>query len=495
MEELRKVKSLTNLYSSMGWKEQHTQFILGDTLIKHDDTGEVIEERSTLASNTSRSGMDMYSTAGTKETWAAATKILQQASMPWHMFAVGTGFAAPLFEFTGLKGMTVSLYGPTGGGKTLAQYWIQSIYGDPDKLHFAAKFTQNSLFSRLGIYNNLPMTIDEATMIQDKDIGDFLYWVSQGRDKARLNRSSEERDARTWATPVIVSTNISLQSKLIASGVDTDAQMARLLEINVPTHKLFASNSEAGQKIYKHLMSNFGCVGREYIKELVRLGPDNIRKLIEETRITFKNKYQTNFSGQERYWEQAVLLQELGSKIAARLGLITYDYTLGTKWILEQLGAIRQSASENKEDAFDILAEYLNDSADAAVTVMHTGTMRPQVDMTRMPRDDIRVRFDIMRPTSGSRFTHGVLLIHRTHFRKWLATSGRDYKTFVGDMTTQGVIASPKSNKAYLGKDTSAKLGQVTVIGFNLTHPRLEGILNDADQAVEDQAIRKLKLV
>ena len=38
---------------------------------------------------------------------------------------------------------------PTGGGKTLAQYWGQSIYGNPDKLHFAAKYTQNSLFSRL----------------------------------------------------------------------------------------------------------------------------------------------------------------------------------------------------------------------------------------------------------------------------------------------------------------------------------------------------------
>ena len=106
------------------------------------------------------------------------------------MFAVNMGFAAPLFNFTGLKGLTISLYGPTGGGKSLAQYFVQSIYGNPDKLHFAAKFTQNALFSRLGLYNNLPMTIDEATMMADKEVGDFLYYVSQGKDKARAPKVS-----------------------------------------------------------------------------------------------------------------------------------------------------------------------------------------------------------------------------------------------------------------------------------------------------------------
>ena len=89
------------------------------------------------------------------------------------MFALGVGFSAPLYNFTGLKGLTISLYGPTGGGKTLAQYWVQSLYGDPEKLHFAAKFTQNTLFGRLGLYSNLPMTIDEVTLMQDKEVGDF----------------------------------------------------------------------------------------------------------------------------------------------------------------------------------------------------------------------------------------------------------------------------------------------------------------------------------
>ena len=92
----------------------------------------------------------MFSSKGSLEQWVELTSILEKANLQSHMFVLGMGFSAPLYNFTGLKGMTVSLYGPTGGGKTLSQYWAQSIYGNPDKLHFAAKYTQNSLFSRLG---------------------------------------------------------------------------------------------------------------------------------------------------------------------------------------------------------------------------------------------------------------------------------------------------------------------------------------------------------
>lgn len=482
MEELRKIKTLTNLYSSMGWKEDNTQFVIGDTILRRNPDGRTVEaEQSTLSNSIAKSGVDNFSCNGDLDSWINGTRILEAGRMPWHKFALGLGFAAPLFAFSGLKGLTISLYGPTGGGKSLIQYWIQSIYGDPDKLHFAAKFTQNSLFSRLGMYNNLPMTIDEATMFQDKEVGDFLYWVSQGRDKQRLTRSAEERDAKTWATPVIVSTNKSMQAKLLASGLETDAQMARLLEVSVPASPLFSKDSDAGQKIYSHLMSNYGHAGRVYLAELVRLGDTEIRKLIDEARAEFRVKYNAKFTGEERFWETAIILQDLGSKIADSLGLIRYNYETGTQWVLAQLGAIRKASLDNKADCFDFLAEYINDNADAAVTVTHTGSNKPFIDMSKLPRSDIHVRFDMYRNDPASPFDNGTLMVHRTHFRKWLSTHGGDYKAFMSDMTEADALHSTPSNKACLGKHTPIKLAQVYVIGFKLTHPRLSGMLNDAE--------------
>lgn len=493
MEELKQIRTMTNLYATMGWKEDNTSFLLGNTLIKRKPDGSVIEENISLASVIQRQGGDLYSTKGSLEQWVNLTSIMEKAHLKSHMFALGVGFSAPLYNFTGLKGLTISLYGPTGGGKTLAQYWAQSIYGDPEKLHFAAKYTQMALFSRLGTYGNLPLTIDEVTMMSDKEVGDFCYWVSQGRDKARLNRNAEERDAKKWATPVLVSTNKSLQSKLIASGLDTDAQMARLLELTVPQADVFIRNSDVGKKIYQAIHTNYGYAGKQFVKNLVEMGQEGIQSAIAEASDNFNKKYRCSFGGQERYWEQSIILADLSMSLAKDWGLIEYDYEQSTEWVLAQIGAIRRSVQENQVDAFDLVAEYMADAADTSVTIMHTTGQKAQPDFSRIPRGDIRIRLDVFRRSAADAFDKGTMMIDRTHFRKWLSMRGADYKTFKQELIAENAIATPKSEKASLGKDTPVKLAQTYVIGFNLTHPRFQSLLDNADVEADDLSYGQLQ--
>lgn len=495
MDELRQKRAMTNLYTTMGWKENFSQFVIGDTILRRNVDGSVSEEAISLASGAARLGNELWDACGSREAWVNFTSLVEKADLRAHMFALAVGFSSPLYAFTGLKGLTVSLYGPTGGGKSLAQMWIQSIFGSPEKLHFAAKFTQNTLFGRMGLYSHMPMTIDEVTMMDDKEVGDFAYWVSQGRDKARMNRNAEERDAKTWALPVVVSTNKSMNSKLVASGLDTDAQLARILEVSVPPSKLFTRDSTAGRKVYEFITSNYGLVGREFIKRLLELGEAGIRAAIAQATEDFRYKYKAQFSGEERYWEQAIILADLAAKLANDWGLIAFDHKNGIEWVLAQVGAIRRAASEFKIDAFDLLTEYLNENADASLTVMQTGGGKPLVDFNRVPRGELRVRFELHRRTSGDMFSHGVVLLDRTHFRRWLAQRGADYKSFMHELQDENCIATPRSNKAYLGKDSPIKLGQSYVIGVNLTHPRLQGILSDADEALENLAYGQLKVV
>ena len=495
MDELRQIRKMTNLYSTMGWKEKNTVFVLGNTLIRRDANGVVNEEKINLASTVHRQGAELYNLKGSAEEWSALTQILETGHLHAHMFVLGVGLSAPLYNFTGLKGLTVSLYGPTGGGKTLAQYWAQSIYGNPDKLHFAAKYTQNSLFSRLGTYANLPLTIDEVTMMNDKEVGDFCYWVSQGRDKARRNRNAEERDAKTWATPVIVSTNKSLQSKLIASGLDTDAQMARMLEITVPATPLFTRDTNVGKRIYESIHSNYGHVGRTYLKNLVEMGEEGIQSAIAEASSTFRSKYKAQFSGQERYWEQSIILADLGMRLADEWGLIQFDYKKATEWILSQIGAIRRTVKENQVDSFDLIAEYMADFADSQVTVMHTAGQKPAPDFSRMPRNDIRVRLDVYRKSAADPFDKGTMMIDRTHFRKWLSVRGADYKSLKEELALENAIATPKSEKASMGKDTPVKLAQTYVMGLNLIHPRFQNLLENADTAADDLTYGQFSMV
>lgn len=493
MDELRQRRAMTNLYATMGWKDNFSQFVIGDTVLRRNVDGTISEDAGTLASGAARLGQELWSTSGSLDAWVNFTSLIEKADLRAHMFALAVGFSAPLYAFTGLKGLTVSLYGPTGGGKSLAQMWIQSIYGNPEKLHFAAKFTQNTLFGRMGLYSHMPMTIDEVTMMDDKEVGDFAYWVSQGRDKARMNRNAEERDAKTWAMPVIVSTNKSMNSKLIASGLDTDAQLARILEVSVPNRPLFMRDSTAGRKIYEFVTSHYGLAGREFAKRLLELGEAGVRAAIAEATATFHKNYKAEFSGEERYWEQAIILADLAAKLARSWNLVAFDHRPGIEWVLAQVGAMRRTITEFKLDAFDLLSEYLNDNADTQVQIFHTGTQKPTMDYSRVPRGEVRVRFDFYRKTSADPITNGTVMLDRTHLRRWLAQRGADYKGFINEFTTEGILASPKSNKAYLAKDTPIKLGQSYVVGLNLNHPRLQGILTDADEALDNMAFGQIR--
>mgnify|MGYP007000446134 len=55
MDELRQIRTMTNLYSTMGWKEKNAAFVLGDTLLKRTAEG-VTEESISLASGIQRQG-------------------------------------------------------------------------------------------------------------------------------------------------------------------------------------------------------------------------------------------------------------------------------------------------------------------------------------------------------------------------------------------------------------------------------------------------------
>lgn len=494
MDELRQLRTMTNLHASMGWKENFTQFLLGNTLIKKLPDGLIQFEKISL-SGTSHPLSAVYEPKGSLETCIELTGLLQTGKLYAHQFAFGLSLSAVLYEFTGMPGITVNLYGPTGAGKTLAQYYQQSLWGDPRKLHFNAKFTQNALFAKLGYYNHLPVTIDEATVISPKEIGDLLYWISQGRDKARLNRNAEEKDAKTWATVVTTSSNKSFGSLLIASNMEADAQQARLLDIKMDVHPLFTESTRIGERMYNLLTSHYGHIGPKFLEHLLMLGPKEVRDRITAHKAAFSKKYNAQFAGHERYWEWNVVLVDYALTEADQLGLIKFNYQDSVKFILRQIGALREAIKENSTDTFDVLSEYLNEHVGAAITVTHTGKNKGMLDYGQKPRDNVYIRYDVHRKDNISPFDSGTVYIDRTHFRKWLALKGMDYRAVARALEVANADATPPSKKIYMGKDTPLKLAQVYVFGVKLTHPRMVGILNNADSLVDEEKLNRLTVI
>jgi len=496
MEELKQRRGLTNLYSSMGWKDNYNEFVIGNAVMRRNANGEVTSEQINLAASIGRVTEDMYASKGSLEEWVKFTNILQTGGLTLHKFLLGFSFGTPLLKISGLKGLLLSLYGKTGGGKTLGQYMMQSVWGNPDLLHFGGKFTQNGLFSRLALHGNTPMTVDELTMMNNEEAGDLLYWTSQGRDKARLNRNSEERAIKEWATTLTASTNESLHSKLFAHGHATDAQLARLIEFNVHPHPLFIKNTQVGRQIHAFLMSNYGLAGPEFMKRIMVMGAPAVKGMLEHAIAEFPKKYGVQFSGEDRFIEAGLVLADLGNQLAKEWGLVMYDYEDATAWAVEEIKGMKSVAEGNKSDAFDVLGEFINEHMDRMVSVSHTDGQKPMRDNTRPYIDEVVIRYDFYRRNFTDPYHGGTVLIERTAIRKWLSRRGVDFKGFMREFEEEGIVATPKSQKAYFGKDIGLKIPQCYVVGVNLNHPRLQGILDDAaSQPIENLTHGQLKVV
>lgn len=484
VQELRRRAAMTNVYTTFGWKEKNTAFAIGSTIIRRTPQG-VTEE--SVSSSDINGLADILCVSGSRDNWVKATGALATIRMPLHMFALGVAFSAPLYTFTGLKGAVLSLYGETGGGKTLAQKWMQSVYGDPEGLHFASRFTANALYTRMSLLNNLPMTVDEATMMDNAVLGDILFSVSQGRDKARLSRTAVEIKAKEWAMPVVFSTNMALSAKMHIAGYTSEAQRMRLLELRVPVNHKLSESSDLGRKIHTFLAKNYGHVGREYIRYLVGLGEDKIRADLAAAFTEFKDKFDITFTGSERYWELMIITAWLGLRYAKSIGVIAFDPDECIPVVLAQLSAARRDNEDSKEDIYDVITRFCNDSTQYAVTAMYTGKS-VIVDQTRLPRDKVLLRYNLWRKAATAPFTDGTLIIDRSYLRTWLAERGMDITTFMRHINDEGINAVAKGgNSRYtLGKGTPIRTAQTYTVQISLRHDRLMSLRDEVVEAGDD---------
>ena len=493
MDKLREKQSVSSIYGSMGWKEDYSQFVIGEQLYKRGPTGEVTTENIALSASTGNVTKSMFTQAGTLDEWANSMAALGKQNMNHHMFALTTSLAAPLWKLTGLNGIVQSLQGDTGAGKSMAQFMMLSVWGNPTELYYTAESTKNAMYSRMGTFGNLPMTIDEATYMEE--IGGFCFIVSEGKDKSRLTRTATERVTKEWALPVTVSTNISWASRLASVGVESNAQLMRLFEIELPTHKLFKEGSKAGRTILKYLHANHGVAGDAMAKAYLRLGEDALRARLDKGYEEFESIYGLKFAGDERFWEGHLVTTHVGGEIGEEEGVVRWDFRAAIQAQVDDIQAMRDSVTDQSLDTFDLVKQYINAVSANHLTVMHTTGKDSTYDSQRLPRGPIKVRFDVYRNTPAAEFDKGSVMVERTFFKEWLDARSFSWKRLTGDVKASGGDATPAGKRCVLSKDTSLKAGQQYVVGINLNLPEMHGYLSVAQQAAEEMTLGQLGVV
>ena len=459
---------------SQGWHDQ--TFVLGDTAIAKGEEHKII-----LSDPTERVGH--YKCKGDHTMWNLVGDAMQEENQHIQTFAMLVGLSAPLYELVPIRGVVLSLCGPSGGGKTLAQYWAQSIWGDPTELHTTGQITINALFAKFGGMRSLPLTLDEFTTRRSEEVIDFLYWVSQGRSKERLSANSTPLPIHQWNAPVIVSTNFALADKGFPSGDGYDAISKRMLELRVPVHGPFRDSRDFGMNVYKILAANYGHVGYSFIRTLVAMGRSNISKMLSDHADAFADAFGIHFSGAERFQAGLIQTAHFAGLLAKKAGLINIDPDICIKHIINLMPGVREHANQQKLDAIDLLMDYINDNLNQLVLLNVTGG-EVQQDSNFDPAFRVSVRLERSRASYRMPvYDEGTLSISTPALRGWLARNHKMGMTeFTRALEDRGV--HPTKQRITLTKNTNIPGGQVRCLVLGISHGRMSSLLSESGHKI-----------
>ena len=205
------------------------------------------------------------------------------------------GLSAVILGYVGedltLDTLIVHLYGNSTTGKSTALKLAISLFGYPDVkkngLFSTYNATENALIKQLEGIKGVPFEFDEISMSKTKNFTDMIYKISNGVDKARLNKNSEQVKKEPWLTTIMSNG----EKSLVGSANKNAGIHVRVLEIE---NVIWTKSSENSEKINSIILENYGHLGFEFAEYVINLGKDKIKKeyynTISELKVVFDEK-------------------------------------------------------------------------------------------------------------------------------------------------------------------------------------------------------------
>lgn len=414
IEQFEKEQVTMVRYEQFGWKNDKQDFLIGKTLYSAGGATQVpvaldiepiadaftVAEESTLAD------------------WRIeANKLLSEDLYPMGVGLV-CSFAAPILGLClnpSDGGIILHLWGETGRGKSKIIEAVDSVWGAHGRTICTASDTQNALFKRISILNNIPAQIDEFNQSLDPEmIAQIVKRFTVGRDKSRLNQKGDMvLKENTFQTLLITTANRSLLT--LVGKTNDDGAYARIVEVFVDTRDgdLF----KRSESITKSMARHGGVAAQTFIRALVR----------EDVRTAIQHKYQDavlryNDGGPEmRFVNRLLAAVELASKLLNGLGILQFDAEKLVTWI-----AAKARDRENiGVDYADSLGRFISENAHECLAMAGNNMLNPVA-----PRN-VNIRYDKM---------HNWLTTPVTFIKWWCINNNVDYKTLKGYLEANGAF-------------------------------------------------------
>ena len=455
------ISSTKNLQNTMesevmrnqfGWADKDKKFIVGEQ--------EISAERVSYSppSTTTGSLAEYLKPTGDFGAWQKTIKVYDQPGFEPHAFGFFTAFGAPLLKHLNLKGAIINLINNTSGtGKSTILKMCNSVWGHPEELMLQWKDTMNAIVHRLGVMNNLPVTVDEVTKLSGDHFSDLAYSASQGRGKNRMKQheNAERVNSTKWATIVLCSSNASFYDKLSSLKSTPDGEFMRLLEYKIElTGNL---SKEEADVIFNSLYDNYGHAGVEYAKYLVSDLESAIDLVMQVQQMIDKA---VGLTSRERFWSAVVACNIAGALIAKDLKIIDFNVKRVFDWVVKELAVMRNEIKAPAASQTSVINEFLNEHRASVLVINGEADARSGMEQLPIVEPKFNDLFIRIEPDTKKMFINSKQL--RTYCSKQ-------------QITLKDVLKGMEADKAYLGhakkrlsKGTKIVAGPVDAYIFNM---------------------------
>jgi energy-coupling factor transporter ATP-binding protein EcfA2 len=454
IRRIRNETKLRQLFKSQGWKSDDTEFVLADKLYRK---GEVVQAGY---SHGMHEFLAPFHSRGSLEPWRILTEVFDHPGFEPHAFMLLLAFAAPLLKLAGREGCTINALGESGVGKSTMAQFMSSVYGSPKGAWVGRKDTELARMQRLGAHFNLPVYMDEATTIDNKQLRDLIYSIPTGKNRSSMKSDYTLRPGAEWVTLFVTSTNNSLQSKLQLENQNAEAETLRLFEFKFPRVPEFA---EIAKIVPSVIQNNYGVAGPVYIQYLVQ-NREAIKEQLQEVVGAAERAFE--MGDKERFWSQVTALALYGGELACAAGVINFDPSRIRGWLLNETRRMRGALDESLLGPIAVLSNFLNEHVGErlVVTGLNAGMSGTA---ERAPYHEISQRYETDSKT---------LWINRKRVKYYMDKHHFGFSDIEDGLVQLGVLVDPKTNKS-LGAGTNYSSGPSPCWKLNMAHSEVAGLV------------------
>lgn len=351
LSHLQRIRRSGQIASRCGWTAEFKEFVLGTWIYSDGRDPEPVRAAGVVEA------IEPYKIAGDPALWRQAFDLTLTGGGE-RQAVLALALAAPLLAFSGIDGVMLNAFSPESGiGKSTLCEAALSLWGNPGELRRDAKDTVNATFKLAAATGNLPYVVDEFTNIEGRALSDFVYTLTQGRERHRLGADARlQANPNRWCLPVIVTANNSVHDKLMQYKPDVAAETARVFDMRLGPLDLTPAQLSAAKAVLVHLRHNYGFFGPQLAQLFVSKPASAWRALVQRRIAEWDTRM--NAGSSDRFRSALCAIAQIGSELGKILGL-AFDPAAVVEALQQHWMRQDKFMEDNVVKTDDILQDYL----------------------------------------------------------------------------------------------------------------------------------------